>query len=217
MPDATPAIRLLLVDDHALFRDAVAEKLAKESDMAVAGACGSAAEALRFLQAGVQPTLILLDFDLGAERVIDFLHNTKETGFTGCVLIVTAGVSGPEAIQLIQAGVHGIFHKHNTPKMLCDTIRRVARGEMYLENQYLGSVFHTFNPAQTGGDPRLTERDKAILRCVFEGLANKQIAANLQVSEGAVKSSISQLFQKLGVRSRAQLVKIALEQYGDQL
>ena len=130
--------------------------------------------------------------------------------------MVTAGVSGREAIQLIQAGVHGIFHKHNTPKKLCDTIRQVARGEVFLETAYLNPVFHNLN-APKSGEPRLTERDKAILRFLFEGLANKEIASHLRVSEGAVKASISQLFHKLSVRTRAQLVKVALEQYGDQL
>jgi two-component system nitrate/nitrite response regulator NarL len=217
MTETIAAIRLLLVDDHALFRDALAEKLAKEPDMAVIGACGSAADALRLLSAEAQPTMMLLDFDLGPERVIDFLQRAKEKGFAGYVLVVTAGVSGREAIQLIQAGVHGILHKHNTSQTLCQTIRQIARGELYLEKAYLAPVFGDINKLRGGNEPHLTDRDKAILRFLFEGLANKEIAANLEVSEGAVKSSISQLFQKLGVRTRAQLVKVALERYGDQL
>lgn len=210
-------IQLLVIDDHAMFRDAVAEKLGKEPDMTVVGTCGSAREAVDLLRAGVQPTMILLDFDLGGERVIDFLHEAKTNGFTGPVLVVTAGVSGREALQLIQAGVHGILHKHNTPQTLRDTIRQVARGEVYLEKAYLNPVFHNLDQTRTGSEPPLTERDKTILRLLFEGLGNKEIAARLQISEGAVKSSISQLFQKLSVRTRAQLVKVALEEYADQL
>ena len=217
MLEITAVIRLLLVDDHALFREALAEKLAKEPDMAVMGTCGSATEALRLLRADSQPTMILLDFDLGPERVIDFLQKARDNGFSGYVLVVTAGVSGREAIQLIQAGVHGILHKHNTPQTLCDAIRSIARGELFLEKVYLRPVFRNINPVRGGSEPHLTERDKAILRFLFEGLANKEIASHLEVSEGAVKSSISQLFQKLGVRTRAQLVKVALEQYSDQL
>lgn len=217
MPEALVSIRLLVVDDHAMFRDAIAEKLGKEPDMAVVGSCGSASEALQLLRDGRQPTLILLDFDLGPERVIDFLHQAKMQGFSGPVLVVTAGVSGREAVQLIQAGVHGILHKHNTPKTLCDAIRQVARGEVFLEKKYLTPVFQNMDQTHPREGPNLTERDKAILRLLFEGLANKEIAARLTVSEGAVKSSVSQLFQKLSVRTRAQLVKVALEQYSDQL
>ena len=217
MPETATLIRLMLLDDHALFREAVAEKLSKEPDMAVVGTCGSAAEALRLLRGGAQPTMILLDFDLGAERVIDFVSAARGTGFAGHILIVTAGVSGREAIQLIQAGVHGILHKHNTPQTLCDIIRQVNRGEVFLEKAYLNPVFRNLNQSSSSGEPHLTDRDKSILRFLFEGLANKEIAGRLQVSEGAVKSSISQLFKKLGVCTRAQLVKVALEQYGNEL
>ncbi len=121
-------ISLLLVDDHALFREALAEKLGKEPDMAVVGVCGSAAEALALVRGGVQPSLILLDFDLGTERVFDFLTRVRECGFAGSILIVTAGVGGRQAVQLIQTGVRGIFHKHNSPQSLCEAIRQIARG-----------------------------------------------------------------------------------------
>lgn len=214
---APQLIRLLLVDDHAMFREALAEKLGKEPDMLVVGTCGSASDALQALASGARPSMILLDFDLGAERVLDFLQGAREGGFRGQVLVVTAGVSRREALQLIQAGVRGILHKHNTPTTLCDTIRQVAGGEVYLEKAYLSSVFQNIDQTQVREEPQLTDRDKAVLRLVFEGLANKEIAARLDVSEGAVKSSISQLFQKLGVRTRAQLVKVALEQYAGDL
>jgi two-component system, NarL family, nitrate/nitrite response regulator NarL len=217
MSEIQTIVRLLVVDDHAMFRDAIAEKLGKEPDMSVVGACGSAAEALDLLQQGAQPAVILLDFDLGGERVIDFLMELKEKRFEGQVLVVTAGVSGREAVQLIQTGVRGILHKHNTPKALCDTIRQIARGEAYVEQVYLDPIFHGLDQTPTVKGPHLTDRDKAVLRLLFQGLANKEIAAHLQISEGAVKSSISQLFQKLGVRTRAQVVKVALEQYGDDL
>lgn len=200
-----------------MFRDAIAEKLEKEPDMSVAGACGSAAEAFHLLQAGSRADIILLDFDLGSERVVDFIHAARESGFPGQVLIVTAGVSGREAVQLIQAGVHGIVHKHNTPETLCDVIRQVARGQVFLEKVYLGPVFQDLDQTREPKGPRLTERDKSILRLLFQGLANKEIAGRLELSEGAVKSAISQLFHKLGVRSRAQLVKTALEQYSEEL
>lgn len=219
MPDApSQRIELLIVDDHAMFRDAIAEKLAKEPDMAVIGACGSAAEALMMIDGGARPSVLLLDFDLGGtERVVDFLQEVRMKDLVQQVLVVTAGVSGREAVQLIRAGVRGIIHKHNPPNALCDAIRQVFRGEVFLEKAYLGPVFHGLDQTLSSGRPHLTERDKTILRLVFQGLLNKEIAGRLEISEGGVKSAISQLFQKLGVRTRAQLVKVALEQYGDQL
>lgn len=209
-------IRLLIVDDHALFLEGIATLLGKESDFEVLAKCASAKDALRFLEGG-RPDVILLDFDLGAEPAVDFARDVKLKGFTGHVLVVTAGVSEQEALKLIQAGVAGIFHKHNPPEMLCSTIRQVAAGEVCLEKNYLKPLFRTLDQSRSLGEVKLGERDKTILRYVFQGLANKEIGAQLDLSEGAVKACLRQLFQKLGVHTRAQMVKVALEQYRDQL
>jgi two-component system, NarL family, nitrate/nitrite response regulator NarL len=98
-----------------------------------------------------------------------------------------------------------------------NTIRKIAGDEVCLEESYLKPLFRSVRRDRTEGTPDLTERDKTILRYIFQGLANKEIGARLQVTEGAVKASLRQLFHKLEVHTRAQLVKIALEQYKDQL
>jgi two-component system nitrate/nitrite response regulator NarL len=181
----------------------------------VVAKCGSAREALRAM-AAVQPDVVLLDFDLGPERASEFIPHFIQGGHSARVLIVTAGVSGDDAVQLIRSGVAGIFHKHNPPEQLCECVRRVASGEVWLEPEYLKPLFRTVEPA--GSSPgRLTEKERHVLRAVFEGFANKQIAARLQVSETSVKGILQQLFQKTGVRTRTQLVRIALERYRDQL
>jgi len=207
----------MIVDDHAMFREAIAEMLAKQPDILVAGACGTSAEAIGILRSNPDVTMILLDFDLGQDRVIDFIRDAKASGFLGRILVVTAGISGQEAIQLIQSGVHGILHKHNTPATLCQTIRKVATGDVFLEGTYLKPIFRDIDRSSHAGVTPLTDRDRVVLRCMFQGLTNKEIASRLRLSEGAVKASISQLFHKLNVRTRAQLVKVALEEYRDQL
>ena len=212
----TEPIRLLLVDDHALFREGLAGLLSNKPDMSVVGKCSTAREALEQIQQ-CQPTMILLDFDLSGERADDFLSAVRKQGFAGKVLVVTAGVSDIEAVQLVQSGVAGILHKHRPPEVLVDTIRKVAEDEVCLEKSYLKPLFRSLSRGHTEGNPELTERDKIILRYVFQGLSNKEISTHLQLTEGAVKASLRQLFQKLEVHTRAQLVKIALEQYKDQL
>jgi two-component system nitrate/nitrite response regulator NarL len=161
--------------------------------------------------------MVLLDVDLGPERALDFILEAKRRGFSGQFLVVTAGVSGPEAVQLVQAGVAGILHKHHSTDALLQTIRRVASGEVCLEQLYLGALFRSVDRTKESTRPRLTERDKKVLRFVFQGLTNKEIGSRIEISEGAVKFSLRQLCEKLGVRTRAQLVKVALEQYRDQL
>lgn len=216
METTVQAINLFLVDDHGMFREGLARVLEKEADLRVVGQAAGAAQALSLLPAS-GANMILLDVDLGPERAVDFVNGARRLNFEGRILVLTAGLSGAEAVQLVQAGVSGILHKHHSTHVLCDTIRQVAAGEVCLEKDYLSYLFHTVDRTRNAAQPKLTERDKTVLRFIFQGLTNKEIAARLDISEGAVKASLRLLFEKLKVRTRAQLVKIALEQYRDQL
>ncbi len=209
-------VNVLLVDDHGMFREGLARVLEKEPGIRVVGQAATAADALAQLQESAA-TMILLDVDLGPERALDFIVEAKKRGFDGQILVVTAGVSGPEAVQLVQAGVAGILHKHHSTEALLETIRKVAAGESCIEQQYLSALFRSLDRTKESNRPRLTDRDKKILRYIFQGLTNKEIGSRIEISEGAVKFSLRQLCDKLGVRTRAQLVKVALEQYRDQL
>jgi two-component system nitrate/nitrite response regulator NarL len=209
-------IRILLIDDHAMFRDGLARLLDKETDFTVAGQVGSATDGLAVL-AKCTANLVLLDVDLGAERALDFVRGARGTGFGGQILIVTAGMSDQEAVQLVQAGVSGILHKHHSAGDLCNVIRQVATGEVCMEQAYLAPLFRAVDRTRTPSQAKLTDRDKTVLRCILQGLTNREIAAKLQISEGAVKASVRHVCEKLGVRTRSQLVKVALEQYKDQL
>jgi two-component system, NarL family, nitrate/nitrite response regulator NarL len=213
---ATDTIKVIIIDDHAMFREGLAAALEREADIQVVGQFASATAALADL-AACDAAVVLLDVDLGAEKALDFVTRSKRLGFMGRILVVTAGASDHQAVQLIQAGVSGILHKQNSTGRLCQTIRQVARGEVCLEENYLGPLFRSVDRSRPPAGPRLTERDRAVLRFILQGLSNRDIAARLEVSEGAVKASLRQLFDKLSVRTRAQLVKIALENYRDQL
>ena len=214
---ATKATRLLIVDDHVMFREGLIRMFERETDFKVVGHYASATEAVRSLDEA-RPDVILLDVDLGPERAMHFMTAAKGTGFGGRILVVTAGISELEAVQLIQAGVAGILHKQNSTEVLCNTIRQIARGDVCLEKTYLEPLFRSVARSQTAvRTTRLTERDKTVLRCTLQGLSNREIADKLNISEAAVKASLRQVFGKLNVRTRAQAVKVALEQYRDQL
>ncbi len=210
------SIRLLVVDDHAMFREGLVKMLEKEPGFAVVGQAGSAEEALRILKEA-DPAVVLLDVDLGAERAIDFVLGARRARFEGHILAVTAGMSDAEAIQLVQAGVTGIVHKHHSMSTLRDTILLVAKGEVSIENTYLAPVLRSMDRTRKPKTPMLTPRDKAVVGSVLHGLTNREIAAKLAISEGAIKASLRHVCAKLGVRTRSQLVKVALEQYKDQL
>lgn len=210
-------ITLLVVDDHALFREGLVRLLASEPDLQVQAACSSVDEAVQFLTRET-PQVVLLDYDLGAESGMRFLRRSAEAGYRGRVLVVTAGLQDSEAMALLRSGAWGIFLKHNSPESLVEAIRKVARGEVWLDQHLLRLLVQE---ARSGiyeeQVPRLSGRETEVLRAVFEGLSNKEIALRLAVSESSVKATIQQLFQKTGVRTRSQLVRVALERYRDYL
>ena len=208
-------INVLLVDDHAMFREGLARMLATEQDLEVVAEVSSVSEALTLLNA--ETDVVLLDVDLGQERALEFVERAKSAAFQGRILIVTAGISGREAVQLVQAGVAGILHKNHPTKVLCGAIRKVMAGEACIEDEYLSALFQSVDRASTGMHPKFTERDRVVVQHVLQGLTNREIADQLGISEAAVKASLRQLFEKLSVHTRAQLVKVALEQYNGRL
>ncbi|MEO7653961.1 MAG: response regulator transcription factor, partial [Bryobacteraceae bacterium] len=209
-------IRLLIVDDHALFREGLARVLGVQSDFLIAGQSSSVRSAVERL-ATDQPDVVLLDVDLGAERAMDFLEQARVAGWSGRVLVVTGGVTDLEAVQLVRAGIGGIFHKHHEPDSLCQAIRQVAAGDVHLEQRYWKAMFETVENSQGEVHPQLGQREVMVLRLIFEGLGNKEIGDRMALSESSVKAALRGLFVRLGVRTRSQLVKVALEKYRDQI
>ena len=207
------SIRILLIDDHALFRESVSRVLASGAAMEVEH-CASIREALPLL---AQRTfeVVLLDHDLGAERASQFLPAARQAGFQGHVLVVTAWVSENEARRLMRQGVAGIFLKHGPLAELTESIRAVAAGGTWID-QGLGLTSEEGQPGETS-PPAFNDRQRKVLRFVLEGLSNKEIAWRLQISESYVKAILQSLFHKTGVRTRGQLVRVAFEQYDEQL
>jgi two-component system nitrate/nitrite response regulator NarL len=213
-PDRT--IRIVLVDDHALFREGLSRLLGTEPDFQVVAQCGTVKDALDVLSR--EPVdVVLLDVDLGPERGSEFMAGARRIGFRGRVLVVTAGLRDDEAAYFLREGAAGIFLKHDSPAVLARSIRHVMDGEASIDQRLLAGLMRTASEEEEPGRAALTDRERGVLRGVFEGQANKEIAAQLGISESSVKAALQQLFQKTGVRTRSQLVRIALEQYRDQL
>jgi two-component system nitrate/nitrite response regulator NarL len=212
MSEPGRAPSLLLVDDHALFRESIRRYLEAEAQVTVAGSVGSIDEACLALEK--QPVdLVLLDYDLGERDGLDFMQAASALGFRGKVLLVTAGVDMRKAATLLDLGIAGIFLKHNPPELLKRAIAEVLAGNVWMERSFLRQVLEVATQAPPASETRLTERETQVLSFVFDGLSNKQIGDRLAVSESAVKATMQQLFQKMGVRTRSQLVRIALERF----
>jgi two-component system, NarL family, nitrate/nitrite response regulator NarL len=205
-------IRILLVDDHSLFRDSLSRLLQTEPGFRIVGSCASVPETLEIV-AREQPDIILLDYDLGEEQGAAALEEIRKGGFQGRILMVTAGMSDAATVHVLESGSEGIFLKHSSPAQLVEAIRKLVAGEPWLDPRAMRSLIAgaTGRSEEQRAAQALTPRERFVLQGVFEGLTNKEIAGQLQISEGSVKAVLQQLFDKTGVRTRAQLVRIALE------
>jgi DNA-binding NarL/FixJ family response regulator len=205
-----PRLRVLLLDDHVLFREGLRRLLITEPDFEAVAECGTTAEALAVL-ARQAVDVVLLDFDLGDETGASFVARAHQLGYQGKILMVTAGMIPLDVAVARSQGVSGIFLKHNSPAMLLEAIRQVARGGEWMDAKAVASEIAGGEPPAQEMTGALTQRELQVLRSVFEGLTNKEIAHKTGVSQSSVKATLQRLFQKTGVRSRAQLVRIAIE------
>jgi DNA-binding NarL/FixJ family response regulator len=213
------SIRLLLVDDHILFREGIGRLLASEPDFEVVTDCGTVSDARAIVEQ--RPIdVVLLDFDLGGADGLELISTFREAGWKGRVLMVTAGMTPEECSLALRSGASGIFLKNNSPGALAQAIRIVAAGGTWIDQTVVQLIAESVMPRCDPSEGELltererqvlTERERQVLHGVFEGLANKEIGALIGVSVSVVKTTLQQLFDKTGVRTRGQLVRIALE------
>ena len=206
--------RILLIDDHSLFREAIARLLGRESDFEIVGECATVEEGITVLKS-TSVDVVLLDINLGLQQGGAFLPLAREAGFKGKILVVTAGVSRLEAGRLVERGCAGIILKQERPEVLIERIREITA-----ETDLAASPPPLPDTTSLGGAeavPEFTARERQVLRAVFGGQTNKEIAFSLGVSEPLVKAVLQQLFSKTGVRTRSQLVRIALERHWKEL
>jgi DNA-binding NarL/FixJ family response regulator len=201
-------IRLLLLDDHVLFREGLSRLLGTEPDFEMVAQCGTPAEALAVL-ARAAVDIVLLDYDLEDDTGTRFISSAKAAGYRGKILMVTAGMNELQSSLAWKLGISGISLKHSSPASLLQAIRTVVEGGIWNDQK---AIVPASSQSDVRHPPGLTPREQQVLRGVFEGLTNKEIAHHVGVSLSSVKASLQQLFDKTGVRTRSQLVLIAIKQ-----
>jgi two-component system, NarL family, nitrate/nitrite response regulator NarL len=206
-------IRVLITDDHSLFRQSLSRFLSATEGLRVVGEYTKVKETIAALSEN-EADVVLLDYDLGEEEGLSLLSELKKRNWTGKVLIVTAGMPDTATHRAIEAGASGVFLKHNNLDQLVTAIHRVADGEFWLDAASIRSLVASGKEpgAETLERKRpLTPRQGEVMRGILDGLTNKEIALKLNCSESSVKAVIQELFHKAGVRTRSQLVRIAIE------
>ena len=201
-------IRIVLVDDHPIVRQGLTASLEDEPDFSVVGAAGSAEQALD-LVAAQRPEVVLLDLELPGIGGVEAIPRLVAASPGSAVLVFTAYQTDERVLGAIRAGARGYLLKGATTAEIAAAIRTVAAGGSALEPQVAARLLAAVrSPHPTG---HLTARERDVLRLVADGLAGKQIARALGISERTVKFHTTSLLRKLGADNRAQAVALAAQ------
>ncbi|MGA2039414.1 MAG: response regulator transcription factor [Bryobacteraceae bacterium] len=209
-------IRLVLLDSRTLFRASLSRLLASQCGLEIVGECGSAAEAQEILR-GSPVDVVLLDPARATEGGADgFLSAARRSGYQGKFLVVADAADARKSAIAIRLGASGTFLTSEAPDRLVRAITLVANGGIWLDPAVIQlladqSVYRPLQMEDWKSRYLLSDRQQKVLLGILEGLTNGKIAANLGVSESAVKVTMQQLFLKAGVRKRSRLVRAVLE------
>jgi DNA-binding NarL/FixJ family response regulator len=217
-------VRVLLADDQALLRAGLATILGASPDIEVVGQAGTGREAVELARA-LRPDVVCMDVQMPE---MDGLEATRrivaDPDVTAGVLVLTTFNRDDYLLESLQAGAAGFLLKNSRPEQLADAVRAVAAGDALLSPEVTRSVIAramtagsapgrsgSAAPGGSGSAPGLTERELEVLRLVARGLSNDEIAAELVLGRATVKTHVSNVLTKLGLRDRVQAVVYAFE------
>ncbi|MFZ7306021.1 response regulator [Avibacterium avium] len=192
-------MKVLLIDDHPLMRRGIKQLLELDETFEVVGDAGSGAEGIN-LALQTSPDLIILDLNMKGLSGIDTLKALREENIDARIIILTVSDAKNDVFALVDAGADGYLLKDTEPDLLLGQIKRIAQGEVILSDSIKDLLLEQ-RPEQDPIDA-LTDRELEVLRLIATGLSNKQIAAQLFISEETVKVHIRNLLRKLNVHSR---------------
>ena len=216
-PMSGPAIRILVVDDHTLFRRGLTALLSRDPRFDVIGDAADAGEAQRRAQE-LTPDLILLDNHLPGVNGVDALPALCEAAPQARVLMLTVSEDEHDLATALRNGACGYLLKTMEGEALTLAILRAMRGESVVADEMTGKLFAAFRDARTPAQAapvsplaQLSPREQDILRGIARGASNKAIARDLGIAETTVKNHVQHVLRKLDVASRVQAAVIATE------
>jgi DNA-binding NarL/FixJ family response regulator len=207
------AIRVLVVDDHAILREGIRALLAAQPDLEVVGQAADGLEALTEA-ARLDPDVILMDLAMPGLGGLEATLALKQQGRRAKVLVLSQYGDREYVRRLLQAGVSGYLLKKSAGSELAGAIRAVHRGGLVLDPEVARAAVAEVGPAAAGAaDPydALTDREKQVFKLVAEGKSTKEAAALLGISVKTAMSHREHLMEKLGVHNRTELVRFAIQ------
>lgn len=200
-------IRLLVIDDHTLFRRGLVALLASDASLRVDGQAGDAGEAVR-LAAALQPDVILLDNHLPGVTGIQALAGLREAAPQARILMLTVSEDSEDLQAALRGGAQGYLLKTIEGEQLVDAIQRCMRGEAAISPEMTGKLVAALQNPGTPAPPdptgQLSPREHEVLEQIALGASNKEIARTLDIAETTVKIHVQHILRKLGLSSRVQ-------------
>ncbi len=207
-------MRVLLADDHPLFRDGLAALL-RARGMTVVGEANNGMEALELTRT-IKPELILMDVNMPQMDGLEATRRIKAELPQTKIVILTVSDEDENLFQAIKFGAEGYLLKNLQSQAFFDLIDGIARGEAPISRELATKILDEFSrrlkdDAKVGNSEDLTEREKQVLELVAEGSTNRDIASRLNVTENTVKYHLKNILEKLHLRNRAQAVAYAMQ------
>ncbi len=213
------SIKVVVVDDHTLLREGLCRILNMEEDISVIGEAENGHEAIE-KACKLKPDIILMDINMPDMNGIDATRKIKENFPNIKIVGLTLHDDDQYVFEMVRAGANGYVLKDVESQELIETIRKVNKGESMMTARITSKLLEEFNRLSSRKNerdkrdellPQLTQREKEILCLIARGMSNRQIAAELYISEKTVKNHISSLFRKVDVSDRTQAALLAIK------
>ena len=213
-------IRIVIADDHPIFRDGLRRLLEAEPDLKVVGEACDGAEAVKFARQ-LKPDILLLDLAMPRHPGLEALRemSSGQTSNSVRVILLTAAAEKNQIVEALQLGARGVVLKDSATQLLLKSIHTVMAGEYWVGRESVSNLVQFLRTLmQSSGEEArqkkfgLTPRELEIVSTVVAGYANKEIAEYFKISEDTVKHHLSNIFDKLGVSTRLELALFAVNQ-----
>ena len=206
-------IRIVIADDHAIFRDGLKKLLSLERDLEVIGEAEDGQQTVELVKK-LQPDILLLDLKMPVMNGLAALEQIHDRVKTTRVIVLTASEHEQEVVEAVRLGTAGVVRKQSATEMLIKSIRTVASGEVWLDSRLTAAVLREFSepPPAPREQPKslLSGREREIVGLVCQGFRNKEIGEKMFISEQTVKNHLHNIFDKLGVSDHLELALYAI-------
>jgi two-component system nitrate/nitrite response regulator NarL len=213
-PRALPQrVRVLIADDHPVFRQGLRRLLDSQQDFQVIGEASDGAEAV-VLASKLRPDLVLLGLGMPGVSGLEALKELSALRLRVRSLMLTAVINREQVVKALQLGAYGVLLKSSPADMTLKGLRTVMAGQHWVDRQTVTHIVETLREAARApaiGPSDLTARQRQIVSCVASGLTNRDIAAKLAISEDTVKHHLTQIFTRTGVANRLELALFAMQ------